>query len=359
MSTKNIIQRAENFASSNGFEIPILMAPMAGACPPSLAAAVANNGGLGACGALLMSPEAIITWASDVRGKTNGTFQINLWVPDPAPNRDLINEAAVRQFLGNWGPEVLPEAAERAVQNFDEQCAAILEVGPPIISSIMGVYSPSFVQEMKARGIKWFANVTTVAEALMAEAAGADVVVAQGAEAGGHRGAFDAEKAEAQAVGLFSLLPAVVDAVKLPVVATGGIADGRGVAAAMALGASAIQIGTALLRSPEAALVSAWADAIGNANPEDTVITRAFSGRAGRSIRTSYVDAASRSAAPSPAPYPIQRAMTQSMRDQGNKTNDLSRIQAWAGQSAGLSQAMPAGELIRQIWLDAKKILSE
>ncbi|MGA1066340.1 MAG: nitronate monooxygenase, partial [Alphaproteobacteria bacterium] len=117
MSTKNIIQRAENFSSSNGFEIPILMAPMAGACPPSLAAAVANNGGLGACGPLLMSPEAIIKWASDVRGKTNGTFQINLWVPDPAPNRDLINEAAVRQFLGNWGPEVLPEAAERAVQN--------------------------------------------------------------------------------------------------------------------------------------------------------------------------------------------------------------------------------------------------
>ena len=125
---------------------------------------------------------------------------------------------------------------------------------------------------MKAKGIKWFATVTTVSEAKTAESAGADAVIAQGMEAGGHRSAFDVSRAETGMVGLFSLIPSVADAVKIPVVATGGIADGRGTAAALLLGASAVQIGTAFLRCPEAKIPSAWADAIGKAAPEDTVL---------------------------------------------------------------------------------------
>ena len=141
----------------------------------------------------------------------------------------------------------------------------------------MGLFPPEFsVAAIKARGMVWFANISTVAEARAAAAAGADVVVAQGMEAGGHRGCFDAANAEAQMVGLFSLLPAVVDAVRIPVVATGGIADARGVAAALLLGASAVQIGTGFLRSPEAGLPSAWADELGRTAPEETRISRAF-----------------------------------------------------------------------------------
>jgi NAD(P)H-dependent flavin oxidoreductase YrpB (nitropropane dioxygenase family) len=158
---------------------------------------------------------------------------------------------------------------------------------------------------MKKQGILWFANISTVSEAKAAEAAGADVIVAQGSEAGGHRGSFSAQDAIARQVGLFSLLPAVVDAVKLPVVATGGIADARGVAAALMLGASAAQIGTGFLRCPEAKIHPAWADALGRAAPEDTMVSRVFSGRAGRSLATEYARAATAKSAPEPAPTPF------------------------------------------------------
>ncbi|MFC4351376.1 NAD(P)H-dependent flavin oxidoreductase [Fodinicurvata halophila] len=350
------VARAEAFCSGHGLRIPILLAPMAGACPPALSAAVANAGGLGACGALLMQPDAIRSWARDVRAKSNGGFQMNLWVPDPAPSRDRDREVALGRFLSEWGPEVGAEAADAAAPDFDAQCEAMLDVGPPIISSIMGLYPPDYVRRMKDQGIRWFATVTTVAEARAAEEAGADVIVAQGMEAGGHRGAFKAETAESASVGLFALLPAVVDAVERPVVATGGIADARGIAAALILGASAVQIGTGFLRTPEAALPTAWSEGIGQADPEGTRLTRAFSGRAGRSLINDYLQAAHAPEAPEPAPYPIQRSLTQAMRSEAAKNNDLSRLQAWAGQSARLSQARPAEELAHELWKQATEI---
>ena len=234
----------------------------------------------------------------------------------------------------------------------------MLAAGPQVISSIMGLYPPEFVARMKAQGIKWFATVTTVGEAIAAEAAGADVVVAQGMEAGGHRGAFNAANADNAMVGLFSLVPTVVDAVNVPVVATGGIADARGIAAALVLGASAVQIGTGLLRAPEAKIAEAWADGIGESRPEDTIATRAYSGRLGRSIRTSYAVAAASPDAPEPAPYPIQRNLTQAMRDAATQAGDIDRMQAWAGQSAALSRAVPAGELVVKIWESARELLA-
>jgi nitronate monooxygenase len=351
------LSRAEGFAAAHGLRLPILMAPMAGACPASLAIAVANAGGLGACGALLLQPDAMRAWGAEVRAGGNGAFQMNLWIPDPPPIRDAAREAAVRSFLGQWGPAVPPEAADTAPPDFAAQCEALLEVGPPVISSIMGVYPPAFVARMKARGIRWWANVTTVAEARLAVAAGADAVIAQGMEAGGHRGAFDPARAAATQIGLFALLPAVVDAVDVPVIATGGIADGRGVAAALLLGASAAQIGTGLLRSPEAKLAPAWAAAIGQANPEDTLLTRAFSGRPGRSIATAYVRAATAADAPDPAPYPVQRALTQAMRELGTRADDIDRMQAWAGQSARLARPEPAGAIVTALWDSARRLL--
>jgi nitronate monooxygenase len=349
--------RAEAFCKAYDLRIPILLAPMAGACPPSLSIAVANAGGLGACGALLMEPQAIKAWASEVRAGGNGGFQINLWIPDPPPERDPDKEAAVRTFLAQWGPDVSPDAGDAKPPDFAAQCEAMLDAGPAIVSSIMGLYPPAFVERLKARGVKWFAVATTVAEAKAAEDGGADAIIAQGMEAGGHRGAFDAARAENSMVGLFSLLPAVVDAVKVPVVATGGVADARGVAAAFLLGASAVQVGTGFLRSPEAKLASAWADAIGASAPEETLVTRAFSGRAGRSVANAYARAAATTEAPPPAPYPVQRGLTQAMRQAATKDNDIDRMQAWAGQSARLAQARPAGEIATALWDDAQNLL--
>jgi nitronate monooxygenase len=351
------LARAAAFCEQFNLRVPILMAPMASACPPSLAIAIANAGGLGGCGALMMQPEAIRKWMADVRAGTNGGFQFNLWIPDPPPKRDAAAEAAVRDFLANWGPPVPPEAGNVVLPDFNAQCDALLEAGPAIVSSIMGLYPDRFVARMKAKGIKWFATVTTVSEAKVAESAGADAVIAQGMEAGGHRSAFDVTQAETHLVGLFSLLPSVADAVKIPMVATGGIADGRGIAAALLLGASAVQIGTAFLRSPEAKIPTAWADAIGKAAPEDTVLTRAMTGRPARSIATEYVRAAMAPTAPPPAPYPVQRGLTQPMREAAAQANDASRMQAWAGQSARLARAEPAGEVVQRLWQETQALL--
>jgi nitronate monooxygenase len=352
------LARAEAFANSYNLQVPILLAPMAGASPSSLSIAVANAGGLGSCGALLMQPSAIKDWAAEVRAGSNGGFQLNLWIPDPQPSRDPAAEDAVRAFLRAWGPEVPREAGDATPPDFAAQCEALLEIAPPIISSVMGLYPPTFVDRMKAKGIKWFANVSTLAEARAAQQAGADAISAQGMEAGGHRGAFDAATAEASMVGLFSLLPAVVDAVSVPVIATGGIADARGVAAALLLGASAAQVGTGFLRCPEAKLPTAWADAIGRTLPEQTRVTRAFSGRPGRSIETGYTRAAESPDAPNPAPYPVQRGLTQAMRDAAITANDIDRMQAWAGQSSALALSRPDGEVVRMLWEGARALLS-
>jgi len=349
--------RCERFCARFGLRVPVLLAPMAGASAPALSIAVADAGGMGACGALLMQPDQIGAWAEEVRSKSSGAMNVNLWVPDPVPLRDAGHEARVRDFLGRWGPAVPPDAGDAVPPDFAAQCEALLSIAPPVVSSVMGVFPAEYVTRLKRKGIAWFANVSTVGEARAAEDAGADVIVVQGMEAGGHRGCFDAARAEDELVGLFSLLPAAVDAVSVPVVATGGIADGRGVAAALMLGASAVQIGTGFLRTPEAGISHAWADALARAEPEDTIVSRVFSGRAGRSIATRYVRAARSADAPLPAPYPVQRGLTAAMRKQAHAAGDIDRMQAWAGQSAKLAKAKPAGELVQEIWNEAQMLI--
>lgn len=352
------LDRAMRFSDALGLGAPILLAPMAGACPPALSMAVARAGGMGAAGVLLMQPKEIADWVAAFRAGGDLPLQLNLWTPDPAPIRSAAQEARVREFLTRWSPPIAETAGDATPPDFAAQCAAMLDARPTAISSIMGLFAPDYVRAMKSAGVKWFATATTVAEAVAASKAGADAIIAQGAEAGGHRGAFDPSYAEQSAAGLFALLPAIADAVDIPVIAAGGVADGRTIAAALTLGASAVMIGTGFLRAPEAALPAAWAEALARAQPNDTMLTRAFSGRTGRALATDYARAFAGADAPAPAPYPVQRGLTAAMRAKAAKENDLARMQAWSGQAARLAPAAPAGEIVTRLWADARARLS-
>jgi nitronate monooxygenase len=340
-----------DFCDRYGLQFPILQAPMAGACPPELAVAVAEAGGMGAAGVVLDPPDRIAAWTERFRAGSTGALQLNVWIPDP-PDDDPARVDAAVAFLGRFGT---PASTGAPAPPFEAQCEAMLAARPTVISSIMGLFAPDYVRRLHDEGIAWFACATTLDEALAAQDAGADAVVAQGMEAGGHRGSFDPDAAEGVAVGLFALLPRFADHLQVPIIATGGIADGRGVAAALTLGATAVQVGTALLRSPEAGIDPAWAASLDGLAPERTTTTRAYSGRLGRAAPTPYVRAWQEPDAPRTAPYPQQRALVARWRRGAPDGLDLSNH--WAGQAAAMAGPEPAGDIVARMWREAARLL--
>jgi nitronate monooxygenase len=335
-------------------EIPIFQSPMLGASDGALALAVSEAGGLGALAAAGLAPDEIAPAVAALRQATDRPFSVNLLiVPRVAPEPAQVDAALAR--LAPWFAELgleRPGAPNRFAPDFDAQFEALLAAAPPVASFAFDVLSPERVRALHAAGILVVGTATTVAEARAWAAAGADGICAQGAEAGGHRGSFLAE-GEDPVVGVMALVPAIRAAVDLPVIAAGGIMGGRGVAAALALGAGAVQMGTAFLLSDEATVSTPWRAAIEAAGDDPTRLTRAFTGRYARGLENRFMREMRAVEADVPA-YPVQNRLTQPMRAAALAAGDAQMMSLWAGQGVGLAQSGPAGEMVRRWWAEAK-----
>jgi nitronate monooxygenase len=301
------------FAASLGIDHPIIKAPLAGAGDtPELVAAVSEAGGLGILGAAYLQPEAIRAAARRIRDLTTRPFGLNLFAPlQPAP---VLDTALALQRLAPWFEELsLPPPAELPTQphpDFGAQLEAVLASAPALFSFAFGEIPAEAVEAARRQGIFLLGTATTVEEAVGLRRSGVDAVVAQGSEAGGHRGTY-ATSFEAGMVGTMALVPQVADAIDAPVIASGGIMDGRGIAAALALGAAAVQLGTAFLTCPEAGTPPPYREALLGAAEDSTRITAAFSGRPARGIDNRFL---SEMADAEILDFPYQNALTRPLR---------------------------------------------
>lgn len=332
------------FSRRFDLRLPLVQAPMAGgATSPALVAAAANAGALGFLAAAPFAPEKIASEVAAIRALTAKPFGVNLFVLDPAhPDPDTVRRAlaAIDPLRARFG---LPpgEALERYAPDFCAQLDMLVELRLPVVSFTFGVLSKADVARLQAAGSYVIGTATHVAEGLAWRDAGADAIAAQGAEAGGHRGTFIGA-AEHALVGTMALVPQLVDATGLPVLAAGGIMDGRGIVAALALGAQGVQMGSAFLTCAESAITADWKARIRDASDTATSITRAITGRHARGIRNPLMQALE--AHPdSVAPYPVQNALTQALRQRAAQANDGDYLSLWSGQGAPLSRAREAG----------------
>ena len=331
-----------------GIDVPIIQGPFGGGLSSvTLTAAVSGAGGLGSFGAHHLDPDAITALVADLKTAVPGgrPFNVNLWVPQPyeaalrpAPE-DFERLRPLYERLGIPAP-----TSYTPPPCFDDQVDALLAAQPPVISFVMGVPSADVVTEARRRGIVTIGTATTVDEAVAVEAAGLDVVVASGSDAGGHRGAFLRPVAESL-VGTFSLVPQAVDAVGIPVVAAGGIADRRGVIAAHALGAAGVQIGTGFLATTESGAGPLHKAALTGPDARITVLTRLFSGRHARAIITPLIRELGEQEGNVPE-YPVQNALMLPLRRAAAARDDVRYVNLWAGQSAALSRPVTAREYL-------------
>jgi nitronate monooxygenase len=340
---------------------PIIQAPMAGGGDtPELVAAVSNAGALGSIGAAYLTPDQIIATANDVRSKSDRPFGINLFAPQPAPAVPANIAPAVRAVAPYYAELNLPTPEPQLLPDrFSLQVQAVLESGASVFSFTFGTIPPDAVAAAKARGILVAGTATTVDEALQLQHLGCDAVVAQGSEAGGHRGTFASDFSSAM-VGTIALVPQVVDAVTIPVIASGGIMDGRGIAAALALGTVAVQMGSAFLTCVEAGVPDAYKQAILNAREDQTRVTRAFSGRPARGIVNRFmteVDPAD-NANPPILPFPLQNNLTRPLRTAAAKQGLAEFLSLWAGQGIRLARRQSAADLVARVVRETDEAIS-
>ena len=344
------MQRDSTLARRLGIAHPIIQAPMAGgATTVNLVTAVCRAGALGFLGCAYSSPDAIREAAAAVRTRTPAPFGINLFAPQPAPaasadpGRAMKLLEPVHAELG-IGP---PSPPAPTSLSFTEQLEAALDSGAEVFSFTFGLLPPDAVGQLRDGGRFVIGTATTVDEAIALEQTGVDAIVAQGSEAGAHRGTFGSSF-EAALVGTMALVPQVVDAVGVPVIASGGIMDGRGVAAALALGADAAQLGTAFLTCDEAGVPAAYKQAILRAGEDQTRVTRAFSGRPARGIVNRLMDELD-DEPDAILPFPLQNTLTRAARNAAADQGRSEYLSLWAGQGVRLARQLPAEQLVKEI----------
>ncbi|WP_313369405.1 NAD(P)H-dependent flavin oxidoreductase [Achromobacter animicus] len=329
---------------------PIIQAPMAGgATTVDMVAEASKAGALGSLGGAYMTPEQIEAAAEEVRVRTDRPFAINLFAsvpPEPMQgdaSRMLALMARYHEQLGLPAPETPGPQADP----LPGQLEAVLRIRPAVLSFTFGRLPAEALARCRELGILTVGTATTVREAQALEQDGVDAIVAQGAEAGGHRGTF-LDAFEASMIGTMALVPQVVDAVSVPVIASGGIMDGRGIAAALALGADFAQMGTAFLTTEESGISDAYKAVVSASRAEQSRITRGFSGRPARGIANAFmrdVDAIGGDI----LPYPLQNALTRPMRTAGGKSGNINVLSLWAGQGAPLARRESTAELIQRL----------
>ncbi|WP_147044614.1 NAD(P)H-dependent flavin oxidoreductase [Methylobacterium gnaphalii] len=343
-----------------GIDYPIIQAPMIGP-KPALAASVSGAGGLGSLGCAAWPADQIRTVVASIRENTDRPLNLNFFC-HVAPPED---EAAEARWLARLEPYYREHGIDPASSApmakrapFDATaCALVEELRPKVVSFHFGLPYKALLARVRAAGSLVFASATTVAEARWLAERGVDAVIAQGAEAGGHRGIFLPGELAAHP-GLFALLPQVVDAVRVPVIAAGGIADGRGIAAAFALGASAVQIGTAYLRCPEAGISAPHLEALRAARDEDTAVTNVFTGRPARGLLNRAMRELGPLSADAPA-FPNAAVALQPLRASAEARNEGSFSPLWSGQAAPLARDLGAAELTRLLAKEGARRLSE
>jgi nitronate monooxygenase len=336
-------------------ENPIVLAPMAGVMDADLAIAVAQGGGLASLPCAMLSVDKAREQVNIIRQRVAAPVNMNFFC-HTAVDADPVSEAGWRRRLASYYAELgLDPAAPVAAANrapFDAtMCALVEELKPEVVSFHFGLPEASLLARVKAAGCTVIASATVVKEAIWLEQHGVDAIIAQGAEAGGHRGMFLTDRL-AEQPGLFALLPQVVDAVKLPVIAAGGIADGRGIAAAFALGAAGVQLGSAYLRCPESRVIAPARVALAAAGDESTVITNVMTGRLARGVANRVMREVGPVSPDAPA-FPHAATALTPLKVAAEKLGRVDFTNLWAGQAIGLGREMPAAELTRVLAAEA------
>lgn len=336
-----------------GVEYPIIQGPLGGFSSQRLTAGVSNFGGLGGFGAHGMEPEAIKDVIAEIRSLTVKPFAMNLWVSMEDEGARTSGEAEFQRAASAIAPHIQRLGAPTPVFTpykpirFEDQARAVLDAKVPVFSFIYGIPPREILDETRRQKIVVMGTATTVDEAIALEQAGVDVVIVSGFEAGGHRGSF-LRPAEDSLTGTMSLVPQTVDAVSVPVVAAGGIADARGIAAAFALGAEGVQMGTVFLACEESGAHPMHREAIRSGKAAHTGLTRGFTGRLARGIQNELMEQMNRPGTEI-LPYPLQRSLMRNLAIPAQKAGNAELLALWAGQSANLARCTDVRELLQAL----------